>query len=638
MCGICGVVQRGHPIPEAIGRRMLRLLSHRGPDDEGTVALAAGNLHVLLGSRRLAIIDLSPAGHQPMANEHGTVTAVFNGEIYNFQSLREDLVRRGYTFRSRTDTEVIIHGYEEYGTDIFPRLDGMFGLALWDGREERLVLARDRMGKKPLYYYAADDMVIFGSEIKAVIAHPRVRVEINPDVLPAYLVHGYVPHPLTFYRGILQVPPASFVVLNGSGPQAPKEYWRLTFPPEGAERSMGEAEAGEAVRGLLRDAVRKRLISDVPLGALLSGGVDSSITVSLMAEAAEAPVRTFTAGFADDHTYDERPYARMVAQSLNTNHVEFVARPEAADLLEDLLWYHDQPYADSSALPTYLVCGLTRQAVTVALVGDGGDEVFGGYERFRAALLAEDVPRLAAAPLAALLRRLPNGRGYHSRLTRLRRFGMGLAEPLARRYLEWVSVLPPRLASALLADGRRDGVAEVQMHVAAIMEEVRDAHPLHRLMYLNLKTYLPGDLLVKMDRMSMAHSLETRSPFLDTALIEFAASLPPALKIRGGQQKAVLRRAFAHRLPRAVLRRPKHGFGVPIDAWFRGSLRTRLMDELLGPDARTRSYLRPEVLCQLVADHMAGRENHGHRFWALLNLEVWLRQLPQWLQRVGRNG
>ncbi len=638
MCGICGVMQRDHPIPDAIGRRMLRLLSHRGPDDEGTAAFAAGHLHVLLGSRRLAIIDLSPAGHQPMVNEDGTVASVFNGEVYNFQTLRDDLISRGHTFRSRTDGEVIIHGYEEYGTDVFPRLDGMFAIALWDGRKQQLVLARDRMGKKPLYYYWADNVVAFGSEIKALLAHPQVSVEINPDVLPAYLVHGYVPHPFTFYRNILQVPPASFVVLNGSGPQSPKEYWRLTFPPEGSERSMTEGEAAEVVRACLRDAVRKRLISDVPLGALLSGGVDSSVTVSLMAEAAEAPVRTFTAGFADDHTYDERPYARMVAQNLKTDHVEFVARSDAAHLLEDLLWYHDQPYADSSALPTFLVCGLTRQAVTVALVGDGGDEVFGGYERFRAALLAESVPRLAAAPLAAMLRRLPNGRGYHSRLTRLRRFGMGLAEPLAMRYLEWVSVLPPRMASALLADGRRDGVAEVQRHVGAIMAEARDAHPLHRLMYLNLKTYLPGDLLVKMDRMSMANSLETRSPFLDTALLEFAASLPPAFKIRGREQKAVLRRAFARQLPQAVLRRRKHGFGVPIDAWFRGSLRTRLMDEVLAPDAQTRSYLRPEVLRGLVTDHMAGRENHGHRLWALLNLEVWLRQQHQWMQRVGRNG
>ncbi|MGH2395795.1 MAG: asparagine synthase (glutamine-hydrolyzing), partial [bacterium] len=574
----------------------------------------------------------------PIFNEDGTVATVFNGEIYNFLDLRDDLARRGHCFRSRTDSEVIVHAYEEYGPEFLSRLDGMFAIALWDGRTGRLLLARDRLGKKPLYYYAGADVFVFGSEIKALLAHPRVPGDPNLDVLPAYLVHGYVPLPATFYREIVQVPPASYVGVDTDGVRAPVPFWTLAFPSNGHESSLPLGEATEALRTLLRQAVRKRLISDVPLGALLSGGIDSSIVVSLMAEATQQPVRTFTAGFADDRAFDERPYARLVADRLGTVHAEFVANPNAAGLLEDLLWYHDQPYGDSSALPTFLVCGVTRQAVTVALVGDGGDEVFGGYERFRAALLAERLPRPAALVVGSALRRLPGVGGHYSTLTRLRRFGMGVAAPLARRYLEWVSVTPPRLASMLLGRNSGDDVAAVEAQAAAIMDELQDAHPLHRLMYFNLKTYLPGDLLVKMDRMSMAQSLETRSPFLDTAVIEFVASLPATFKIRGRQQKVILKQAFAEHLPQAIATRPKHGFGVPLDAWFRGALSARLKDELLAPDARIRSHVRPEVLHTLIEDHLADRDNHGHRLWTLLNLEVWLRLLPQWMRRVGRHG
>jgi len=638
MCGICGILQQGAPIPEPLGRRMLATLRHRGPDGEGLGAYERGGLSVLLGSRRLAIIDLSPAGDQPIVNEDGAVALVFNGEIYNFQTLRDDLLARGHRFRSRTDSEVIVHGYEAFGDEVVARLEGMFAFALWDGRAGRLLLARDRMGKKPLYYYGGDGILIFGSEIKALLAHPAVPVEADPAVVPEYLVHGYLLPPRTFYRGILQLPPASILVADGAGLHAPRAYWRLTFPPAGEERRVSAGEAAEEVAGLLEAAVRKRLISDVPLGALLSGGLDSSIVTALMAAATAEPVRTFTAGFSGDASYDERPHARAVAAWVGAEHTEFATRPDAAELFDDLLWHHDQPYGDSSALPTYLVSGLTRRSVTVALVGDGGDEVFAGYERFRAALLAESLPRPAAVLAGAFLRRLPEGRGYSSRLTRLRRFGAGMGAPLARRYLEWVAVTPPRLAASLLREERGREVGQVTASVEAITSAAAGAHPLHRLLHLNFSTYLPGDLLVKMDRMSMAQSLETRSPFLDVALVEYAATLPPALKISGRSQKALLRRAFRDRLPPAILRRGKHGFGVPLDAWFRGPLHPLLVESLLSSDARIYAALRPEAVARLVRAHAAGRENHGHRLWTLLTLERWLRLLPRWPQRAGRHG
>lgn len=639
MCGICGAIRRGGPVSSSIARQMLQSLTHRGPDDEGFVKFVHGDRHAFLGSRRLAIIDLSPAGRQPILNEDASIALIYNGEVYNFLSLRDDLLRRGHRFHSRTDSEVIVHGYEEFGAGIFSKLDGMFAVALWDGRTGSLVLARDRWGKKPLYYYEYEGGLVFASEIKALLAHPAVPVELDPEILPQYLIHGYVHEPGTFYRGIHQVPAASILEFGPDGTARRATYWSLRFPAQGNEQRLTEGEAAEAVRALLRSAVRKRLISDVPLGALLSGGLDSSVVVYLMSEVAEKPVLTFTAGFLDDPSYDERPYARVVAEAFGTTHTEFVANgQDAPALLEKLLWYHDQPYGDSSAIPTYLVCGLTRRAVTVALVGDGGDEVFAGYDRFRAALLADRIPTPVAGALGAALRLLPAAQGYYSRLTRLRRFGQGLGAGLGPRYLQWVAVIPPQSAAELLVPQLAGGVEAVEAQVEAILDEMRDAHPLHRLMHLNLRTYLPGDLLVKMDRMSMAQSLETRSPFLDVGLVEFVSSLPASYKIQGAQQKSLLRRAFADRLPRAVTTRAKHGFGVPLDAWFRGPLRSRVSDELLASDARVGSYLEPRVLRRLADAHLAGRENYGQALWTLLNLEVWLRELPTWPKRAGRNG
>lgn len=628
MCGIGGVLEAGRVVNERIGRRILASIAHRGPDDEGTETFSAGLSHILLGSRRLAIIDLSPAGRQPMTNEDRTVAVVFNGEIYNFRELRDELLRRGHRFISRTDSEVIVHGYEELGTDLLQRLDGMFAIAIWDQKAGRLILARDRLGKKPLFYYADAARVVFGSEIKALLAHPEVPAEFDSSVLPYYMVHGYVPDPMTFYRGVLQVPPGAYVECDAGGVRAPRTYWALQFPPRGEERRIPADEAKEMLQTLLGDAVRKRLISDVPLGALLSGGLDSSIVVGVMSGLIPEPARTFTVGFTDDISFDERPYARAVADRFGTLHTELEAQAGHAGLLDRLLWHHDQPYGDSSSLPTYLISSLTRQSVTVALVGDGGDELFAGYERFRAALLAERIPRIAAVPLGAALRRVPPGQGYHSVQTRLRRFGAGVAEPLLRRYLRWVAILQPALVTRLVPG---DGASQVVAHAESLLKTVDRCHPLHQLLYLNMRTYLPGDLLVKMDRMSMANSLETRSPFLDTALVEFVASLPADYKIRGRRQKWLLREAFRERLPDGIVDRPKHGFGVPLDDWFRGTLRARVHEELLASDARIAGHLNTAEVRRLVEAHMSGRANYGHALWALLNLELWLRDFPRWV-------
>lgn len=607
---------------------MLTTLEHRGPDDQGIETFVVDDLHVFLGSRRLSIIDLSPAGRQPIWNEDRKIAGVFNGEIYNFQTLRDDLIRRGHQFASRTDSEVIVHGYEEWGEDVFAVLDGMFAIAIWDQRRGRLLLARDRLGKKPLFYYADAARVVFGSEIKALLAYPEVPAEFDSSVLPYYLVHGYVPDPMTFYRGVLQVPPGAYVECDAGGVRVPRTYWALQFPPRGEERRIPADEAQGMLQTLLRDAVGKRLISDVPLGALLSGGLDSSIVVGVMSGLIPEPPRTFTVGFTDDVSYDERPYARAVADRFGTLHTELEAQAGHAGLLDRLLWHHDQPYGDSSSLPTYLISRLTRQSVTVALVGDGGDELFAGYERFRAALLAERIPRIAAVPLGAALRRVPPGQGYHSVQTRLRRFGAGVAEPLLRRYLRWVAILPPALVTRLVPG---DGASQVVAHAESLMKTVASCDPLHQLLYLNMRTYLPGDLLVKMDRMSMANSLETRSPFLDTALVEFVASLPADYKIRGRRQKWLLREAFRERLPEGIVDRPKHGFGVPLDDWFRGTLRARVHEELLAPDARIAGHLNTAEVRRLVEAHMSRRGNYGHALWALLNLELWLRNLPRWV-------
>ena len=634
MCGICGVVNlHGQQVDEVVGRRMMDLLWHRGPDGEGVFVgqspTGSRRPSVFLGHRRLKIIDLSDAARQPLPNEDGTVWVIFNGEIYNFRELRETLKQRGHVFRSRSDTETIVHAYEEFGACFVQRLDGMFAFALWDERKGALTVARDRSGKKPLFYVFDGERFTFASEIKALLACPWVERRVAPEHIPEYLTFGYVPTPRTLYRGIYQVPPACYAVVDRTGVGGPDRYWKLSYSgyPQKTASRMGPAATH--VRELLTDAVSRRLISDVPLGAFLSGGLDSSIVVGIMSHLTKQPVRTFTIGFTDDASYDERPYAAIAARHYGTEHTELVAGNDILPLAERLVWHHDQPFGDISAIPTYLVSRLARQYVTVALNGDGGDEVFAGYERFLAALLAQRLPQAFTPFGRAAARWLPDGHGYYSFQRRLRRFFAEADAPGERRFMGWISIFSTAALAGLLRSDFNADLSDASLYrsVDQWHRETEGLPLLHQLLYLNFMTYLPDDLHVKMDRMSMANSLETRSPILDTALVEFAASLAPDAKVHRGRLKYVLRMAFHDMVPPALLKRKKHGFGVPVGHWFRHQLRPIVDEVLLSPQARLRDYLEQGAVRTLFQDHLRGRVDHGHRLWVLLTFELWLRML-----------
>jgi asparagine synthase (glutamine-hydrolysing) len=603
-----------------------------------------------------------------MTNEDGTVRVVFNGEIYNFRELRQRLTARGHGFRTNADTEVIVHLYEERGAAFVEDIDGMFAIALWDERAGRLVLARDRAGKKPLFYYRDARRLVFGSEIKALFAHPDVPVEIDRAAVPAYFQYGYVPHPSTLYRGITQVNPASVMTIESDGRVAEREYWRLYPGPsagpeirrgpapsvvEGVPRAQsrgdegdhmeGPAHAGpdggsvepaaarDRVRELVTAAVKRRLVSDVPLGAFLSAGVDSTIIVGVMSRLMREPVKTFTIGFEGEPAYDETAGARQVAERFKTDHTEFRVKPSAVQLIDRLIWHHDGAFGDSSAIPTFLVSELTRPHVTVVLTGDGGDELFAGYLRFRAALAAERLPGAAKVVLGAALRLLPAAPNERHLLARARRFARFMRLPLVERAAQWTSVFQDDLPLLLHPDVLRSvGPLDPMAHLRPRLDRLRPLSPLGQLLAANFASYLPDDLLVKTDRCTMAASLEARAPLLDTSLMEYAASLPDALKLRRGRTKAILRDAFADLVPPEIDRRPKTGFGVPLDAWFRGELRDFLRDMLLGSSAASRVWVRHDRVHQLIDDHQAGRGNHGHQLWALVCFERWLQLLPTW--------
>jgi asparagine synthase (glutamine-hydrolysing) len=633
MCGICGELtfESGARVRAETLVAMRDRLVHRGPDDQGLFVSPAGRAG--LGFRRLRIIDLSPIANQPMANEDGSVRVVFNGEIYNYQDLRRDLLARGHRFASKSDTETIVHLYEERGEAFVEALDGMFAIALWDERAGRLMLARDRAGKKPLYYYRDDRRLVFGSEIKAIFAHPDVTARIDEAEIPSYFQYGYVPHPATLYRGVQQIDPATVMTVDAHGNVAARRYWRLEFPSDGAPAAVNHAEARDRVRHLTTDAVRRRLVSDVPLGAFLSAGVDSTIVVGLMSRLMNEPVKTFTIGFEGDAAYDETAVARQVASRFGADHTEFRVRPSAVDLVDRLVWHHDGPFGDSSAIPTYLVSQLTRQHVTVVLTGDGGDELFAGYLRFRAGLAAERLPRSAGAALSAILRLLPEASNERHLLSRARRFARFMHLPLLERVARWNSLFQDDLAELLQPDLIKVNGAnplDPLSNVRAELDRIRRLSPLGQLLAANFASYLPDDLLIKTDRCTMASSIEARAPFLDTALTEYAATLPDDLKLRGGTTKVILRDAFDDLMPAEVQRRPKTGFGVPLDAWFRGELRDYVRDTLLGASAASSVYVRGPAVERLVADHAARRANHGQRLWALVCFERWLQQLPSW--------
>ena len=613
MCGIAGIFRfDGKPVVEAELRHMCRLLHHRGPDDHGWMRQET----VGLANTRLSIVDLSPNGHQPIWNEDQSVAVVLNGEIYNFRELREDLLKRGHHFRSHADTEVIVHLYEELGEGCISKLDGMFAIAIWDSHKRRLLLARDRTGKKPLYYYVSGEQIVFGSEIKAVFAAEGVPREIQEEYLPEFLALGYIPTPRTLYRHIRQLDPATVLLVEGNGAKTSRRYWQLALDP----KPISPARAKEELRYLLKKAVSRRLVADVPVGAFLSGGIDSSVIVALMAELSDQPVHTFCVGFDTGAEWDERRYARQIAEKYGTEHREFVVGPQSISLIEKLVRHHDHPFMDSSAIPTYLVCKAAREYVTVALTGDGGDELFAGYQRFRGALIAEHIPGAwfaLSAKLAPLVRRISSKHGR-----KFARFTAAGDSPLALRL--W-TLFPLFSANLWQSEDASDAtVGDILGGRAELYHRADAATALGRLLYCNFHDYLVNDLHVKVDRCSMANSLETRSPFMDTALIEFAATLPDNLKLRRGSTKYILREAFRADLPHEIYSRGKKGFGVPLGTWL-SDLRPYLLDVFQNSSALVFEYVDRNRVNELIDDFLKGQQLWTDAIWSLLTLEIWLR-------------
>ena len=623
MCGIAGFIQRRGEAAIKHVELQLRQLDHRGPDSWGVFARG----QAAIGQTRLAVLDLL-TGDPPITCEDGSIGVTFNGEIYNFEGLREGLTARGHHLVTAGDTEVIAHLAEELEPAVLAQqLDGMFAFALWDEKRERLVLARDRLGKKPLYYWVGGSEVVFGSEIKAVLAHPGVPRVLAEGAVGAYLSLGYVPSPYTFFEGVQSVPPGHVVTIDKALDVASATYWKPAIPGrDGVPRAeLGLEEAAREVRRLLTAAVKRRLVADVPVGAFLSGGMDSSSVVALMAILSSTPVKTFTIGFEDSEQHDERAYARAVASQLGTEHTEFVVQPRATEVLDQITWHFDQPFGDSSALPTFFLSELTRRHVTVALSGDGGDEIFGGYRRFAAGLAVDYVDRLPAPArrLSSMLVDAVPAVALPDRLAGARRFLASAGRGLPDAYVDWVSfVFPSPTREALVGRAGEWAREDLRRHWAA----TQGAHTLDRLLSVNLNTYLLDDLLPKVDRMSMAHALEVRSPFLDTALVEFALRLPPRARIRGGKLKRVLKASMRELIPDMVLRRPKQGFAVPLDQWFRTDLQAYVEAMLSPPSARVRAHVSPSGLDRVLHEHRQGLAHHGHGLWALLVLELFLRR------------
>jgi asparagine synthase (glutamine-hydrolysing) len=607
---------------------MIEAQAHRGPDDWGVWS----DERCALGHRRLSIIDLSEAGRQPMANAGGGVLITFNGEIYNFQQLRRELESLGHNFRTRTDTEAIIYAYEQWGVDCLARLRGMFAFGIWDRKLRRLFLARDRVGKKPLFYARFGDRFLFASELQGILADKDVPREVDPRAIDAYLSYGYVPAPRTAFKGIYKLPPAHFLTLDLKHTGFEKHierYWSLDYEPK---IRISEEEACEVLREKMSEAVRLRMISDVPLGAFLSGGIDSSVVVGLMAKVSGAKVKTFSIGF-NEAAYDETAHARRIAERWETDHHEFVVEPDALSILPKLVRHYGEPYADSSAIPTFYVAQMTRRHVTVALNGDGGDESFAGYERYLANYLAErmqSVPGMAMAA-RALGRVIPDSINPKSRARQARRFLAVASRPMAERYPRWLKMFQdeakPRTYSPEFI-GQLNGHADESLKSLFNGPLVSGAppDPVDAAMAVDIASYLPYDLLVKVDITSMANSLEARSPFLDHEVMEFAARLPVEIKFRGRRLKHLLKRAFADLLPPENVNRRKMGFGVPVGQWFRGPLRELLRDSLLSQQSLKRGYFREPEVRRLVDEHLERRADHSFQLWNLVMLELWHRE------------
>ena len=624
MCGIVGYVNLdGRAADRALLGRMNEAIHHRGPDEDGFYVKE----HIGLAMRRLAIIDLS-GGQQPIADEEGTAWIVYNGEVYNYREVKKELEARGHRFHTDCDTEVVLHAYLEYGADCPKHLRGMFAFAVWDERKRELFIARDRVGKKPLLYAKTADSFVFGSEFSALLLHPSVGREVDRGAIHDYLSFMCVPAPLTAYRDIRKLEPGHSLTLTSDGEIKTERYWQPDFSKK---LKIDEEEAGERALELLREAVRVRLMSEVPLGAFLSGGIDSSTVVALMAEESSTPVKTFSIGF-EEQDFSELHHARRVAERVGAEHHEFVVRPDAMEVLPTLVEHYGEPYADSSAIPTYYVARETRKHVTVALNGDGGDECFAGYERYAAMRLSERYRKLPGLLREGVIRQavglLPSSELKRGRVRDLKRFLRAASLPPVERYLRWVSTFDTDAKEDLYSEefGRETEGRDVRRWLAPWFKHANGAGVVDASLLTDTMTYLPNDLLVKVDIASMAVSLEARSPFLDHHVIEFAASLPERLKLRGLTTKYILKKTLTKLLPPENLKRGKMGFGVPVGHWFRGEMQGFLREQLLSEKSSRRGLFRPDAVRRMVELHTRGERDHTHQLWTLLMLELWFQR------------
>lgn len=645
MCGIAGIFdyRHGSPVnPEQL-RAMTRVIAHRGPDGDGH--WMSGGLG--LGHRRLAIIDLE-GGVQPMHDATGRYTIIFNGEIYNYADFVAPLSARGRIFRTRSDTEVLLNAWAEQGPACLDGFRGMFAFALWDDTRRSLFLVRDRLGVKPIYYADVDGRLLFGSEVKTLLTDGALPRDINPEAMATYLAHGFLPGDTSMLAAVRQVPPGTFLEVSAGGTPRLHIWYRLGSDSAGSRQPSGsddhavvapgastsraatdDAERLERLEEHLKDTVRLRMVSDVPVGAFLSGGIDSSLVVALMARLSDRPVKTFSIGF-DFQDFDERPYARMVSERFGTDHEEMVVEADLAGILPTLVWHYDDPFADPSAIPTWHVSHIAARQVTVALSGDGGDESFGGYTRYVNALAnarADRLPGPVRGLLGTIAKALPDTARGKNRLRWLSLSGND-------RYADFFASTPPHLVSRHLSREMKDRLAALGLDADAarrraiqpILADCPYTDPIARMQYFDARLYLPGDILMKVDRASMSVSLESREPLLDHHLMEFGLALPPRLKIDGRETKLLLRRLARQLLPAEAIDRPKHGFSVPLDRWFRGELKATVTDILRDERTRSRGWLDPDGVARTLAEHESGAAKHGTTLYGLMMLELWARR------------
>jgi len=633
MCGICGILNfNGEPVSDELLTNMNNQLIHRGPDEEGYYINAKYRMQndtkctLAMGIRRLSVIDLE-TGHQPIHNEDKSIWVISNGEIYNFQELRDNLKQRGHSFCTKSDTEVLVHLYELYGTSCLKYMNGMFAFALWDGNKHCLFIARDRVGKKPLYYTRIGNNFYFASEIKSLLVIPEFKKEINLMAIHYYLTYQYIPSPMTIFKDVFRLPPATFMVIDSQGGIKSCKYWSLNFT---RKTDLPFHEAKEKIGSLLRDAVRIRMIADVPLGAFLSGGHDSSIIVGLMSQLSSQPVKTFSIGFEEEE-FSELEYARILAKKFGCDHHEFIVKPDYIDILPKIVWHYDQPYADSSALPSFYVAKITREYVKVALNGDGGDENFAGYPRYSGlrnfTLVGLPFQIIPHRLFSEFLNLIPDIDSSQRRPIRyVKRFLFALNESSSRKNIIWHCYFDDFLKQRIYSDEMKKRFSDIDTYeyLVNLFEQAPANGVIDRALYTDINAYLPEDLLIKMDVATMANSLEARSPFLDYRILEFTSSLPSSWKMKIFSQKFILKRAFQDLLPPEILHRSKQGFGIPVGEWLRHQWEEYFREIVFSPKAK-RGYFDMKQVEALFQEHILGKRDHGYRLWALFMLELWHR-------------